>query len=179
MVGRLRRDHTIKNFQYLSCSLRRMQYNPYASWRRRATASLIDQSILLAPFGLALLFSEDIAVAVVWAGVAFWAWSMFFRQGRKGQSLGRSVTNTRLVDAWSGKPVGFWRAFVRNGVHVLDMLPLCIGFLWPLRDDRRQTWADKIMSTVVVDARSHETAPEPQPPTTPTPAQFTTLTPVA
>ena len=31
---------------------------------------------------------------------------------------------------------------------------LCIGFLWPIWDSKRQTFADKIMNTVVVMKRS-------------------------
>jgi hypothetical protein len=43
-------------------------------------------------------------------------------------------------------------AFARDIVHLLDSLPCYIGFLWPLWDAKRQTFADKILSTVVVPA---------------------------
>jgi len=38
-------------------------------------------------------------------------------------------------------------------VHIVDGLSLFIGYLWPLWDKKRQTFADKIMSTVVVSAK--------------------------
>ena len=37
--------------------------------------------------------------------------------------------------------------------HVLDSLPCYLGYLWPLWDAKRQTFADKIMSTVVVEQK--------------------------
>ena len=43
-------------------------------------------------------------------------------------------------------------AFVRDIAHILDSIicGLPIGWLWPLWDAKRQTWADKVMKTVVV-----------------------------
>jgi uncharacterized RDD family membrane protein YckC len=55
-----------------------------------------------------------------------------------------------------GQPVGGGIAFVRDLCHILDGLPcilLPIGFLWPIWDSRRQTFADKIVNTVVVAER--------------------------
>ena len=52
----------------------------------------------------------------------------------------------------SGEPVGFGRAIGRQIAHLLDGMPLGIGYLWPLWDERRQTFADKVCSTLVVQA---------------------------
>ena len=41
--------------------------------------------------------------------------------------------------------------FVRGLAHFLDSLPCYIGYLWPLWDTKRQTFADKIMNSVVVE----------------------------
>lgn len=48
--------------------------------------------------------------------------------------------------------------FIRGIVHVIDAIPCYVGYLWPLWDQRRQTFTDKVMKTVVVEqsARSHE-----------------------
>jgi uncharacterized RDD family membrane protein YckC len=78
------------------------------------------------------------------------AWNRWFRQGRTGRSLGKSAAHTLLVDATTGLPVGVGRAFLRDLAHILDALPLFLGFLWPLWDAQRQTFADKIVGTVVV-----------------------------
>jgi uncharacterized RDD family membrane protein YckC len=50
----------------------------------------------------------------------------------------------------TGQPVGVGLAIGRYFVHILDALPCYLGFLWPLWDSKRQTFADKILSTVVV-----------------------------
>ena len=52
-----------------------------------------------------------------------------------------------LTDA----PIGPMNAFVRDLVHILDGMAY-VGYLWPLWDDRRQTFADKIVRTVVINA---------------------------
>jgi hypothetical protein len=41
-------------------------------------------------------------------------------------------------------------AFVRDFAHLLDVLSLGLGYLWPLWDARRQTFADKVVRSVVV-----------------------------
>jgi len=43
-------------------------------------------------------------------------------------------------------------SFLRQLVHILDSLACYIGWLWPLWDAKSQTFADKIMNTVVVNA---------------------------
>ena len=49
-------------------------------------------------------------------------------------------------------PIGPLNAFLRDLLHTLDGFAY-VGYLWPLWDAKRQTFADKIMKTVVVDAR--------------------------
>ena len=42
-------------------------------------------------------------------------------------------------------------AFIRDLVHILDGMAY-VGYLWPLWDEKKQTFADKIMRTIVVNA---------------------------
>lgn len=86
--------------------------------------------------------------ALVSIGVGIW--NLFIRQGRTGQSLGKQALGTRLISAQTGQPIGGWMAFLRQICHILDALPCYIGFLWPIWDSRRQTFADKLVNTVVV-----------------------------
>jgi uncharacterized RDD family membrane protein YckC len=132
-----------------------------ATYGQRVGGFLIDIGIpggLLAVVLIAALASRDMVVigvvypAAAVVGLAFLAWNSGYRQGRSGQSLGKSVLGTRLVSAVSGEPVGFARAFWRQVAHLLDGIPLGIGYLWPLWDEQRQTFADKICSTLVVQA---------------------------
>ncbi len=59
------------------------------------------------------------------------------------------MVGIRLIRVADGQVVGFGMAFVRNLCHILD--GFCyLGYLWPLSDDKRQTLADKIMNSIVV-----------------------------
>jgi hypothetical protein len=42
-------------------------------------------------------------------------------------------------------------AFVRDLAHIVDSVICYVGFLFPLWDAKKQTLADKIVKTVVVD----------------------------
>ena len=81
-------------------------------------------------------------------------WNRAFKQGRTGQSIGKKVMGIRLVDEYSGQPIGAGMSFVRELAHALDGAAY-LGYLWPLWDDKRQTFADKILNTVVVEAPRH------------------------
>ena len=56
----------------------------------------------------------------------------------------------RLVDATDHVPVGAVFSFLRQLAHFADSFVCYLGWLWPLWDSRRQTFADKITGTVVV-----------------------------
>lgn len=79
--------------------------------------------------------------------LGFGLWNSGYLQGTTGRSLGRRVANTRLVGLGTGEPVGFGRAVARQVCHLVEF---GIGYLWPLWDAKRQTFADKIFETVVV-----------------------------
>lgn len=79
-------------------------------------------------------------------------WNMCYRRGTTGQTLGQKVVKIRTVGEENGRPLGFGKAFLRQLCHIVDSLPCNIGFLAPLWDEKNQTWADKIMRSVVVRA---------------------------
>jgi uncharacterized RDD family membrane protein YckC len=131
----------------------------FASFVRRAGAHLVDAGLPVlallviaralirfhhspAPFALAALGVLVVVTAV--------GWNSGLRQGVTGQSLGKRVVGIRLVGESTGRPIGLGRAVVRLFAHLLDTLPLYIGYLWPLWDERRQTFADKACATIVV-----------------------------
>ncbi len=159
----------------------------FASWARRVPALLIDVApAILASIPLAVAYvlalgdlvrvpvSSDAAGSIrpsllwptlIWAVVggllmlAALGWTIHNRwltAGRTGQSLGKRVGNLRLVSEQTGEPIGPLDALVRDVVHILDLVSVA-GFLWPLWDDHRQTFADMVMHTVVVDERAGAT----------------------
>jgi uncharacterized RDD family membrane protein YckC len=139
----------------------------YAHWGKRVLSALIDAfgpalvagilvGVILTPIaaaggegaaGVAGILGLLIYVALF----AFVIWNSGYRQGTTGQSIGKKVVGTKLVRVRDGQPVGFGLAVGRQFLHVLDSLPLYLGYLWPLWDERRQTFADKVVDTVVVE----------------------------
>jgi uncharacterized RDD family membrane protein YckC len=132
----------------------------YASWGQRVGATLIDVLIQLGLFvGVLIIFavlhqvSTGLGAFILIVGyvavIAFGFWNYVFRQGRTGQTIGKSQVRIRLISEQSGTPIGAGLTFVRSLAHFLDGI-FYIGYLWPLWDAKNQTFADKIMSTVVV-----------------------------
>ena len=140
---------------------------PYAEWIKRVGAYLVDVAVMLPAYipmaiGVPLMTSDSSgAAAVGWVlylvgvlaviGVA--VWNILIRQGRTGWSVGKQVLGIRLISEKTGEPIGAGMCFVRQLAHILDSLPCYLGYLWPLWDAKRQTFADKIIGTVVIEAK--------------------------
>ena len=146
----------------------------HANWGRRVRARLIDQAptyvgliifmagyltwvVELAQSGASTPQFGGAAVAmiiglsVMLASLSWVAYNRWMIAGRTGQSLGKRVTKNRLIGEETMAPVGTLNAFVRDLVHILDGLTV-VGYLWPRWDDKKQTFGDKIMKTVVINA---------------------------
>jgi uncharacterized RDD family membrane protein YckC len=134
-----------------------------ANWPQRVGAYLVDYLIAAIPAFLAVvLFSGTqpgetpsagaglIAFLLYLVSLGIWIYNRAILQGRTGQSWGKQVLNLRLVRMADGQPMGGGMCFLRDLAHIVDALPCYIGFLFPLWDPRRQTFADKIVSTVVL-----------------------------
>lgn len=148
----------------------------YANWGQRLRARLVDQAptyvgliifcagylpwiVELALSGGSTFHFEGAVVAmiiglsVMLASLPWVAYNRWMIAGRTGQSLGKRVTKIRLIGQETQAPIGALNAFIRDLVHLLDWLTV-VGYLWPLWDDEKQTFADKIMKTIVVSAVS-------------------------
>lgn len=73
-------------------------------------------------------------------------------QAWTGATPGKRLLGIAVVRPDTGRPAGLWRTVVRPFVHVIDSL-LLIGYLRPLWNARRQTFADAILDTVAVPTR--------------------------
>ena len=56
----------------------------------------------------------------------------------------------KVVSEKTWQPIGFGMSIVRQIAHFVDAAICYIGFFFPLWDPKRQTLADKIMTTVCV-----------------------------
>jgi len=100
------------------------------------------------------------AVLVFLLGLAIsfglWLWNRVFRQGKTGQSVGKTVLKLRLVDGVNTQPIGPAKALGRELIAwVFGNVPL-IDVLWPLWDQKKQTLHDKVMDTYVISVGQQE-----------------------
>jgi uncharacterized RDD family membrane protein YckC len=74
-----------------------------------------------------------------------------------GFTPGKALLGLRVVRT-DGRPVNLGRAVLRLIAYLIAALPLFLGFIWILFDNRRQGWHDKIARTYVIymwDQKSH------------------------
>ena len=87
---------------------------------------------------------------LVMAGLGLW---ILHQEGTTGQTPGKKALNIAVLREVDGRPLGFGMAFVRKLCHILDNMACYLGWFWPLWDAKKQTFADKIISSVVVRTR--------------------------
>jgi uncharacterized RDD family membrane protein YckC len=125
----------------------------YANWAQRVGAYLIDAvpAWILIIIGL-VTRSVPVYFLFALAALAWVVYNRWIQAGRTGQSLGKRTLGLRLISESTGEPIGAGMAFARDICHLVDSIICYVGWLFPLWDAKRQTVADKILSTVVVPA---------------------------
>lgn len=141
---------------------------PLAKWPKRALGALIDIVVPMFVISMlwTLLFDRDSlsttdtsnSFQFNWSGSVIpnlVAWALIgliaaATAQKTGQTIGRKMAKTQLLTEAGAVP-SFGVIFARSLLHILDNLVCCLGFLFPLWDKQRQTFADKIMKTYVVD----------------------------
>jgi len=157
---------------------RQLPKEAYTPWSKRAVAFLIDWTpiwlVFVVPAVGMLITGDtecldyiygsgrgtcDTASSIVWLiielvallpAAVYFFWNFCYRQGKTGQSIGKSVMKFVVISEKTWQPIGFWMSLVRQIAHYIDQLLCYVGYLFPLWDAKRQTIADKIMSTVCV-----------------------------
>ena len=143
----------------------------YTSWIRRVGAYLIDYILVMIVAvisGVIAGLIDRVTSDATWTRItdvifnltplAFLIWNEGYRQGTTGSSIGKSVLKFKVVSENSGQPMGFGSSLLRQITHVVDAVPFCVGYLFPLWTAKRQTLADKIMATVCLPLE--QAAPE-------------------
>ena len=136
---------------------------PYAGWGQRVGAWLIDN--IVAAIGISMTEAAyydwgNGARAAAWVVLVIGVvWSVYnaYQAGQTGQSAGKRTLGIRLARYADGQPVGgafgLLRLFMNVVFWVICFIPGVLNYLWPLWDQKSQTWSDKIASSVVVRAR--------------------------
>ncbi|MEV3903199.1 RDD family protein [Mycobacterium sp. NPDC050551] len=156
----------------------------YVPWLRRAAAATVDALLPTALIGIGIGYrlwtsqycvydeegfclpvSTTAGMSVFHAAIAatsvYVLWNWGYRQGRSGATLGKSVLHFVVVSEKTGAPAGFVKSVARLVLHLVDALPLLVGFLFPLWSSKRQTLADMLVGTVCLPAARPGTDHEP------------------
>jgi uncharacterized RDD family membrane protein YckC len=131
-----------------------------ANWPQRVGAYLVDLLVVVVPatIGVGLLSPDNPSGTSALVGsilcllaIGLWIYNRWILAGRTGQSWGKQALGLKLLRMDNGQPIGGAMAGLRDLLHiVIDGLICDLGYLWPIWDSRRQTLADKIISTVVI-----------------------------
>ncbi|ORA98001.1 hypothetical protein BST33_17515 [Mycolicibacter minnesotensis] len=131
-----------------------------ATWRTRARAFAIDLvpgATVIAAMGMAAL-CFPFGGAWWWLATLIGALAFLATEANRlllpvitGWSLGRAATGIEVVRPGDGSAtsVGAVRLLLREVAHLLDSVPILLGWLWPLRDRRGRTFADMVSGTEV------------------------------
>jgi len=84
-------------------------------------------------------------LAAIGAVVAYF--TVLHAHGR--QTVGKRIIGAVVLDT-DLRPIGYGRSLGRLAAEILSAIPFNLGYLWALWDRERQTFHDKIATTLVV-----------------------------
>lgn len=117
-----------------------------ADWATRALGFLIDYGPLLL---LQLIFARSfVGTLLGLVGILYWV-LLGYLDGVVGQTPGKAIMGTKVVNE-QGELIGGGAGIGRKFLHILDSLVCLLGWFLPIVDAKRQTIADKVMTTYVV-----------------------------
>jgi uncharacterized RDD family membrane protein YckC len=121
-----------------------------ASFGRRFVAILLDGillGIVNAILGAILGRAASTGIGLL-LGLAYFS---YLEGSPSGQTLGKRALGIRVYDfGGSGSGIGFGRGLIRYLGRIVSTIPLLLGYFWMLWDKEKQTWHDKLATTVVV-----------------------------
>jgi uncharacterized RDD family membrane protein YckC len=121
---------------------------PRANFGRRLVALLIDAILVGIVYGILYAINKALAIVVlIVLELAYWS---YFEGSPSGRTIGKKAMGIRVIDFNTGGPLGFGRGFVRQLARIPSGIVCYLGYLWMLWDKEKQTWHDKLASTVVV-----------------------------
>lgn len=119
-----------------------------ATWVQRVISYLIETAIFLVPYVILLAIAPKLSALWVLAAIGYTFYNAYLN-GSTGQSIGKKMRGLKVVSEATGQPIGGGLGIARGLLHILDSI-CYIGYLFPLWDSKKQTFADKILKTVVI-----------------------------
>ena len=130
-----------------------MASGPRASFWARLGAIIVDFILVGIVYLIFFFISHPLGYVVGFVvGLAYFA---YFEGGPSGQTIGKRMLGIRVYDFASGGAIGYGRGAIRYLGRILSGIPCYLGYLWMLWDGEKQTWHDKIATTVVVPTSSY------------------------
>ena len=121
---------------------------PRASFGRRLVAAIFD-GILIGVVG-AVLYAISRHLGYVIQLLLTIAYLTYLEGSASGQTVGKKAMGIRVIDFRTGGSIGYGRAFIRWIGRYVSAIACLLGYFWMLWDKEKQTWHDKIATTVVV-----------------------------
>lgn len=144
-------------------------------WRRFAAISI--DSIILDLFtviiyltGISLVpmdggFSYTTVIPYYGMAILLNAAYFIYFHGTTGQTPGKRLLGLKVIRV-EGTPVTPGIAFLRWVGYLVSKVPLLLGFIWAVFDDRKQGWHDKIAGTCVIRTMTYQRITDRIPPET-------------
>lgn len=147
---------------------------PYAGWWQRVAAVIIDGLLAFAVGGIIMILGFVIAfmnstedpytgevenvnplgiILVVIGAIAYLAfivWNRGIRTGQRGQSFGRQFIGIEVISSEHGRYLGAGMGFLRWLLDTIFANICFVNYLWPLWDEKKRTWHDMIVSSIVI-----------------------------
>lgn len=121
---------------------------------RRFVARIVDGLLLaIVSFGAGTVTGGGTESSGVFQIVLSLGYSWYFLTRNEGQTPGKSIMKVRVVRV-DGAALSDGDAIVRELVAWVSGMVFLLGYLWAFADGRNQTWHDKAVDTLVVDAES-------------------------
>jgi uncharacterized RDD family membrane protein YckC len=122
-----------------------------ASLVSRVIAIIIDGCIIGVISGILAAITGNSGLGSLAGFVLACLYYGYFWTTNNGQSPGKMVMKIRVVKV-DGSAITWTDAIIRVVGFVINSFAIGIGWIWAFFDADRQTWADKIAKTYVVDA---------------------------
>ena len=128
-----------------------MNYQNLGSLSNRLLGQILDSFVAIGAFllaGILYAVSPTIGGVALIAAIAYAIFYILFADGFEGgQSYGKRVAHTAVIDATTGKPCTFGQSFLRN--LLLGLLGI-IDWVF-IFGKKRQRLGDKAANTIVVN----------------------------
>lgn len=118
----------------------------YAGFGLRFVASLIDGVVLMLVGWVMTALGTDSFALNTLVGALY---SILFWVNMNGQTPGKKIMNIKVVRV-DGKPVDYLTSMLRYVGYFISAIPLLLGYIWVLFDEKKQGWHDKLANTYVI-----------------------------